>query len=152
MLKKKNPGHTYNTHKYSSFKGIFWKKNGAASIPSWGMIICAITKNVKTRNTNVPTVQTRSMLESFLRVYPGFPTLFWSLLGVFVGDLMERLCGSSWKTHSVFQGAVGAFCASTAPSAPTGPVRVRQDGSQGGGPMRDVELDRRVHGLHSTGG
>ena len=29
---------------------------------------------------------------------------------------------------------MGAFCASTAPSASTGPVRVGQDGSQGGGP------------------
>ena len=46
----------------------------------------------------------------------------------------ERPCGSSWKTRSVFQGAVGAFCASTAPSASTGPVRGRQDGSQGGEP------------------
>ena len=42
-------------------------------------------------------------------------------------------CGSSWKTRSVFQGAVGAFCASTVPSASTGPVRVRQDDSQGRG-------------------
>ena len=32
------------------------------------------------------------------------------------------------------KGAVGAFCASTAPSASTGPVRVRQNGSQGGRP------------------
>ena len=73
------------------------------------------------------------------RVYPGFPTIFRGLSEFFVGDLRERPCGSSWKTHSVFQGAVGAFCASTAPSASTGPVRVRQNGSRGG----DCELDRR---------
>ena len=56
----------------------------------------------------------------------------------------ESPCGSSWKTRSVFQGAVGAFCASTVPSASTGPVRVRQDDSQGG-------VDRPVLGLLSTG-
>ena len=67
-------------------------------------------------------------------VYPGFPTLFWGLSVFFVGDLMGKACGSSWKTLRVFHGAVGAFCASTAPSASTGPVRVGQDGSQGGGP------------------
>ena len=32
----------------------------------------------------------------------------------------ESPCGSSWKTRSVFQGAVGAFGASTVPSASTG--------------------------------
>ena len=37
-------------------------------------------------------------------------------------DLVERMpCGSSWKTRSVFQGAVGAVCASTVPAASTGP-------------------------------
>ena len=56
-----------------------------------------------------------------------------------MGDLRKRPCGSSWKTRSVFQGAVGALCASTAPSASTGPVRVRQNGSRGG----NGELDRR---------
>ena len=39
-------------------------------------------------------------------------------------------------TRSVFQGAVGAFWASTAPAASTGPIRMRQD--------------RRVVGLQST--
>ena len=73
------------------------------------------------------------------RVYPGFPTIFRGLSGFFVGDLRKRPCGSSWKTRSVFQGAVGALCASTAPSASTGPVRVRQNGSRGG----NGELDRR---------
>ena len=72
-------------------------------------------------------------------VYPGFPTIFRGLSGFFVGDLRKRPCGSSWKTRSVFQGAVGALCASTAPSASTGPVRVRQNGSRGG----NGELDRR---------
>ena len=69
----------------------------------------------------------------------GFPTIFRGLSGFFVGDLRKRPCGSSWKTRSVFQGAVGALCASTAPSASTGPVRVRQNGSRGG----NGELDRR---------
>ena len=52
------------------------------------------------------------------RVYPGFPTIFRGLSGFFVGDLRKRPCGSSWKTRSVFQGAVGALCASTAPCVP----------------------------------
>ena len=69
-------------------------------------------------------------------VYPGFPTLFWGLSGFFVNDLMGKALWSSWKTRSVFQGAVGAFCASTAPSASTGPICMRQD--------------RRVLGLQST--
>ena len=56
----------------------------------------------------------------------------------------ESPCGSSWKTRSVFQGAVGAFGASTVPSASTGPVRVRQDDSQGGGgpPCPRTAVDR----------
>ena len=56
----------------------------------------------------------------------------------------ESPCGSSWKTLGVFQGAVGAFCASTVPSASTGPVRVRQDDSQGGGgpPRPRTAVDR----------
>ena len=77
--------------------------------------------------------------QRLIRVYPGFPTIFRGLSGFFVGDLRKRPCGSSWKTRSVFQGAVGALCASTAPSASTGPVRVRQNGSRGG----NGELDRR---------
>ena len=61
--------------------------------------------------------------------------IFGGCSGFFVGDLMGKgLCGNSWKTRSVFQAAVGAFCASTGASASTGPVRVRQDGSHGGEP------------------
>ena len=75
-------------------------------------------------------------VDSKIRVYPGFPTLFWGLSGFFVNDLMGKALWSSWKTRSVFQGAVGAFCASTAPSASTGPICMRQD--------------RRVLGLQST--
>ena len=41
--------------------------------------------------------------------------------------------GARGKRTAFSQGTVGAFCASTAPSASTGPVRARQDGSQGGG-------------------
>ena len=89
-----------------------------------------------------PTVLTRTLegeLGREIWVYPGFPTIFRGLSGFFVGDLRKKPCGSSWKTRSVFQGAVGALCASTAPSASTGPVRVRQNGSRGG----NGELDRR---------
>ena len=63
----------------------------------------------------------------------GFPN--GGLSGFFVNDLMGKALWSSWKTRSVFQGAVGAFCASTAPSASTGPICMRQD---------------RVLGLQST--
>ena len=77
----------------------------------------------------------RPVLDDF-GVYPGFQTLFWGLSGFFVNDLMGKALWSSWKTRSVFQGAVGAFCASTAPSASTGPICMRQD--------------RRVLGLQST--
>ena len=80
--------------------------------------------------------QIRALHKPDDRVYPGFPTLFWGLSGFFVNDLMGKALWSSWKTRSVFQGAVGAFCASTAPSASTGPICMRQD--------------RRVLGLQST--
>ena len=75
------------------------------------------------------------------RVYPGFPTPFRGFAWVI---RWESPCGSSWKTRSVFQGAVGAFGASTVPSASTGPVRVRQDDSQGGGgpPRPRTAVDR----------
>ena len=66
-----------------------------------------------------------------IRVSQRYFQAFWGFSWVIS---WERPCGSSWKTRSVFQGAVGAFCASTAPSASTGPVRGRQDGSQGGEP------------------
>ena len=66
-----------------------------------------------------------------IRVSQRYFQAFWGFSWVIP---WERPCGSSWKTRSVFQGAVGAFCASTAPSASTGPVRGRQDGSQGGEP------------------
>ena len=82
------------------------------------------------------TVQLARAQWGIYRVYPGFPTLFWGLSGFFVNDLMGKALWSSWKTRSVFQGAVGAFCASTAPSASTGPICMRQD--------------RRVLGLQST--
>ena len=66
-----------------------------------------------------------------IRVSQRYFQAFWGFSWVIS---WERPCGSSWKTRSVFQGAVGAFCASTAPSASPGPVRGRQDGSQGGEP------------------
>ena len=48
-------------------------------------------------------------------VYPGFPTPFRGFAWVI---RWESPCGSSWKTRSVFQGAVGAFGASTVPCVP----------------------------------
>ena len=71
------------------------------------------------------------------RHFGAFPGFAWVIR-------WESPCGSSWKTRSVFQGAVGAFCASTVPSASTGPVRVRQDDSQGGGgpPRPRTAVDR----------
>ena len=79
---------------------------------------------------------TRQRNRGSIRVSVGDSTLFWGLSGFFVNDLMGKALWSSWKTRSVFQGAVGAFCASTAPSASTGPICMRQD--------------RRVLGLQST--
>ena len=55
------------------------------------------------------------------------------LFRVFVGCACDgkRPCGSSWKTPSVFQGAVGEVCASTATAASTGRIRLRRSGSRG---------------------
>ena len=67
-------------------------------------------------------------------VYPGFPTPFWGLSGFFVGDLIGKASvGARGKRTAFSKARWAAFCASTAPSASTGPVRARQDGSQGGG-------------------
>ena len=102
----------------------------------------AIARRRARRDPDSPLVFHRDALvhnsrsRSIIGVYPGFPTLFWGLSGFFVNDLMGKALWSSWKTRSVFQGAVGAFCASTAPSASTGPICMRQD--------------RRVLGLQST--
>ena len=54
------------------------------------------------------------------------------LFRVFVGCACDgkRLCGSSWKTRSVFQGAVGEVCASTATAASTRRIRLRRSGSR----------------------
>ena len=80
----------------------------------------------------VPGLEAEPTIEGgSIRVSQRYFQAFWGFSWVIS---WERPCGSSWKTRSVFQGAVGAFCASTAPSASTGPVRGRQDGSQGGEP------------------
>ena len=92
--------------------------------------------NIKENMSSILRMEYHFLKKLFIRVYPGFPTLFWGLSGFFVNDLMGKALWSSWKTRSVFQGAVGAFCASTAPSASTGPICMRQD--------------RRVLGLQST--
>ena len=85
------------------------------------------------------------------RVYPGFPTLFWGPSGFFVGDLMGK---ALWKLVENAQrfprrgGRVlcvhGAFSFHTARPCATRWL-------PGRGAMRDVELDRRVLGLQSTG-
>ena len=54
--------------------------------------------------------------------------------GFFVGDWMTTVrCGSSWATRSVCQGAVGAVCASTVPSASTRPGRCAKMAPEEGG-------------------
>ena len=86
-----------------------------------------------TRNCPCNATSTGSRISGSIRVSQRY---FGAFRGFFVNDLMGKALWSSWKTRSVFQGAVGAFCASTAPSASTGPICMRQD--------------RRVLGLQST--
>ena len=96
------------------------------------------------RVSNDPGLPDPSLGKQIFRVYPGFQRHFGAFRGFAWVIRWESPCGSSWKTRSVFQGAVGAFCASTVPSASTGPVRVRQDDSQGGGgpPRPRTAVDR----------
>ena len=89
--------------------------------------------------------------ESAIRVYPGFPTLFWGLSVFFVGDLMGKALWKLVENAARFPrrgGRVlcvhGAFSFHRA--RPCGPRWL-----PGRGAMRHVELDRRVLGLQSTG-
>ena len=87
----------------------------------------------------------------FLRVYPGFPTLFWGLSVFFVGDLMGKALWKLVENAARFPRRGGrVLCVHGAVSfhraRPCGPRWL-----PGRGAMRHVELDRRVLGLQSTG-
>ena len=87
----------------------------------------------------------------YFRVYPGFPTLFWGLSVFFVGDLMGKALWKLVENAARFPRRGGrVLCVHGAVSfhraRPCGPRWL-----PGRGAMRDVELDRRVLGLQSTG-
>ena len=88
--------------------------------------------------------------EGYLRVYPGFPTLFWGLSVFFVGDLMGKALWKLVENAARFPRRGGrVLCVHGAVSfhraRPCGPRWL-----PGRGAMRHVELDRRVLGLQST--
>ena len=85
-----------------------------------------------------------------MRVYPGFPTLFWGLSVFFVGDLMGKALWKLVENAARFPRRGGrVLCVHGAVSfhraRPCGPRWL-----PGRGAMRHVELDRRVLGLQST--
>ena len=85
-----------------------------------------------------------------IRVYPGFPTLFWGLSVLFVGDLMGKALWKLVENAARFPRRGGrVLCVHGAVSfhraRPCGPRWL-----PGRGAMRHVELDRRVLGLQST--
>ena len=85
-----------------------------------------------------------------IRVYPGFPTLFWGLSVFFVGDLMGKALWKLVENAARFPRRGGrVLCVHGAVSfhraRPCGPRWL-----PGRGAMRHVELDRRVLGLQST--
>ena len=84
-------------------------------------------------------------------VYPGFPTLFWGPSGFFVGDLMGKALWKLVENAQRFPRRGGrVLCVHGAVSFHTArPCATRW--LPGRGAMRDVELDRRVLGLQSTG-
>ena len=85
------------------------------------------------------------------RVYPGFPTLFWGISGFFVGDLMGKALWKLVENAPRFPRRGGrVLCVHGAVSFHrASPCATRW--LPGRGTMRDVELDRRVLGLQSTG-
>ena len=90
-------------------------------------------------------------LPFILGVYPGFPTLFWGPSGFFVGDLMGKALWKLVENAQRFPRRGGrVLCVHGAVSFHTArPCATRW--LPGRGAMRDVELDRRVLGLQSTG-
>ncbi len=84
-------------------------------------------------------------------VYPGFPTPFWGLSGFFVGDLIGKALWELVENAQRFPRHGGrVLCVHGAVSF----HRARPCATRwlpGRGPMRDVELDRCVLGLQSTG-
>ena len=92
-----------------------------------------------------------SRSRSIIGVYPGFPTLFWGLSVLFVGDLMGKALWKLVENAARFPRRGGrVLCVHGAVSfhraRPCGPRWL-----PGRGAMRHVELDRRVLGLQSTG-
>ena len=87
----------------------------------------------------------------WIGVYPGFPTLFWGPSGFFVGDLMGKALWKLVENAQRFPRRGGrVLCVHGAVSFHTArPCATRW--LPGRGAMRDVELDRRVLGLQSTG-
>ncbi len=87
----------------------------------------------------------------FFWVYPGFPTPFWGLSGFFVGDLIGKALWELVENAQRFPRHGGrVLCVHGAVSF----HRARPCATRwlpGRGPMRDVELDRCVLGLQSTG-
>ena len=88
--------------------------------------------------------------ERYIRVYPGFPTLFWGLSVFFVGDLMGKALWKLVENAQRFPRRGGrVLCVHGAVSfhraRPCGPRWL-----PGREAMRHVELDRRVLGLQST--
>ena len=93
----------------------------------------------------------RWLFDVEIRVYPGFPTLFWGLSVFFVGDLMGKALWKLVENAARFPRRGGrVLCVHGAVSfhraRPCGPRWL-----PGRGAMRHVELDRRVLGLQSTG-
>ena len=84
-------------------------------------------------------------------VYPGFPTPFWGLSGFVVGDLIGKALWELVENAQRFPRHGGrVLCVHGAVSF----HRARPCATRwlpGRGPMRDVELDRCVLGLQSTG-
>ena len=97
------------------------------------------------------TTLARQGPSSDLGVYPGFPTLFWGPSGFFVGDLMGKALWKLVENAQRFPRRGGrVLCVHGAVSFHTArPCATRW--LPGRGAMRDVELDRRVLGLQSTG-
>ena len=92
-----------------------------------------------------------SVRRSIIGVYPGFPTPFWGLSGFFVGDLIGKALWELVENAQRFPRHGGrVLCVHGAVSF----HRARPCATRwlpGRGPMRDVELDRCVLGLQSTG-